>query len=571
MNVLKFIFLITLLLIVNTSFSDQLTNSKKLELFNTPTKERDSWVSSQNKIINDRLAKSKNAQKLAKLYRIDFDKDSLMQTEQSSDGKKYQLIDRGLGKPQEIVSEKGATKEVVFSNFWLAKNNTYNTLGFKLNKSANKVAVAFDFKGSTDVYTLVVYDLISKKLLLKNPKISFIGQTNAYFFKDDNTIVTQTNDGLMAYDLSETNAPQLLYKDKFIKSIVADWVSIDTQEDTTLLISNNNSFETKGLTDAEFIGEKDNSLYFLKLSRGKDPAEAQVVRVNESDLQKKEVIVDVKESLKNIKILSHHLVGFVTNGSNRSVVFFDLQDINNSKRIEMPDCCSVVSVDESPDDKNKINLTLNSEIVRTKIIQWDLIKNEIVDLATIKTEMQMSQSLEIVTEFRNIKSFDGTLVPIKMVYKKGLNLKNVPVYMETYGGFGLAGYLDPAFNAFNLKFIEQNGLYVGTGVRGGNEYGNSWHEAAQLGNKYKTYEDVASIAKYFIDNEMSTKEKIIIAGSSNGGLTVAATALLYPQYFGLSIPHNGVLDLLAKEELDPNFDFGWSYEYGDSRKEEDNK
>jgi len=47
-----------------------------------------------------------------------------------------------------------------------------------------------------------------------------------------------------------------------------------------------------------------------------------------------------------------------------------------------------------------------------------------------------------------------------------------------------------------------------------------------------------------------------------------ASASLSPKSFGMVIPENGVLDLLAKDRLDARYD-GWSFEYGSTKESAD--
>jgi prolyl oligopeptidase len=82
-----------------------------------------------------------------------------------------------------------------------------------------------------------------------------------------------------------------------------------------------------------------------------------------------------------------------------------------------------------------------------------------------------------------------------------------------------------------------------------------------LGNKIKTYQDLDSVAQALVALKWTKPSLIASRGTSNGGLTVSATALLYPADFGLSIPISGVDDLLGKDILDAE-NQGWSGEYG---------
>jgi prolyl oligopeptidase len=81
--------------------------------------------------------------------------------------------------------------------------------------------------------------------------------------------------------------------------------------------------------------------------------------------------------------------------------------------------------------------------------------------------------------------------------------------------------------------------------------------------KITTYQDLAAAAEEVVKEGWTKPSLIISTGTSNGGLTVSATALLFPQDFGLVIPIAGVDDFLGKERLDPA-NQGWDEEYGDA-------
>jgi hypothetical protein len=200
-----------------------------------------------------------------------------------------------------------------------------------------------------------------------------------------------------------------------------------------------------------------------------------------------------------------------------------------------------------------------------------------IDVSLDKEEVTLAENLlsmkwdnmEIVYDSVMVKSFDGTMVPVQILKDKNFKEDGArPAFILTYGGFGLAGYLFTSATrlAQYKPFLERGGLLVLTGVRGGNEYGLSWRTQAKKEKKGKTFEDVASVAKYLIDSNLSQKEIIALHGSSNGGYVVASTGLLYSQYFGLIVPHAGVHDQLAKKRLDARFR-GWAHEYLDEDKE----
>jgi prolyl oligopeptidase len=86
----------------------------------------------------------------------------------------------------------------------------------------------------------------------------------------------------------------------------------------------------------------------------------------------------------------------------------------------------------------------------------------------------------LVIEQRSAISEDGTEVPYFIVMKKDivLNGKN-PTLLYGYGGFEIS--LGPHYIATSgLAWLERGGVYVEANIRGGGEFGPSWHQAGKF-------------------------------------------------------------------------------------------
>jgi prolyl oligopeptidase len=193
------------------------------------------------------------------------------------------------------------------------------------------------------------------------------------------------------------------------------------------------------------------------------------------------------------------------------------------------------------------------------------ISEDAISSRMLTTKEHAFESFDVSTT-----SEDGMRIVLRITKLKDVQLNgNNPVYMHVYGGFGrLAGFY-PEYRAVVAEFLARGGIVVDPTLRGGNEFGDSWHEEAKGKKKINTFNDLIAASRYLVDHGYTQARKIIIVGGSNGGLTVTGAALKSPQSFGLVISVNGVHDLLGKETLDPAFGAGWSYEYGDSREPEE--
>jgi prolyl oligopeptidase len=161
-------------------------------------------------------------------------------------------------------------------------------------------------------------------------------------------------------------------------------------------------------------------------------------------------------------------------------------------------------------------------------------------------------------------SKDGVQIPMFIISKKGIKLDgNNPTLLYGYGGFNIS--LTPSFSVSRMLFLEQGGIYVVANLRGGGEYGETWHQAGMLEKKQTVFDDFIYAAKYLIENKYTSSNKLAIHGGSNGGLLVGACMTQEPSLFKVAIPAVGVLDMLRYHKF--TIGWGWAVEYGSSENE----
>jgi prolyl oligopeptidase len=109
-------------------------------------------------------------------------------------------------------------------------------------------------------------------------------------------------------------------------------------------------------------------------------------------------------------------------------------------------------------------------------------------------------------------------------------------------------------------WLEDGGVYVLANIRGGGEYGPSWHRAALKQNRHKAYEDFSAVAQDLFEQKITSPKHLGIRGISNGGLLTGNMLVQYPDLFGAVISQVPLLDMKRYNKLLAGA--SWMAEYG---------
>jgi prolyl oligopeptidase len=167
-----------------------------------------------------------------------------------------------------------------------------------------------------------------------------------------------------------------------------------------------------------------------------------------------------------------------------------------------------------------------------------------------------------VTERVFFNSKDGTRVPMFISRRKDLvkNGQN-PTMLYAYGGFAVTE--TPVFSPSVIAWLEQGGVYAVANIRGGGEYGEKWHQAAQFEKKQNVFDDFIAAAEYLSREKYTSSAHLAINGGSNGGLLVGAVMTQRPNLVAAAIPQVGVMDMLRYDRFTGGS--AWAVEYGASK------
>jgi len=117
-----------------------------------------------------------------------------------------------------------------------------------------------------------------------------------------------------------------------------------------------------------------------------------------------------------------------------------------------------------------------------------------------------------------------------------------PVLLTGYGGFNINR--TPGYSAGITFWLEQGGVLALPNLRGGGEYGESWHRDGMLDRKQHTFDDFIRAAEHLIANGYTNPDRLAILGGSNGGLLVGAAITQRPELFRAAVCQVPLLDML---------------------------
>jgi len=170
-----------------------------------------------------------------------------------------------------------------------------------------------------------------------------------------------------------------------------------------------------------------------------------------------------------------------------------------------------------------------------------------------------SENLQVSQKFATSK--DGTKVPYFLVARRDIVLDgNNPTLLYGYGGFEVSEKSE-YWSKLGKLWLEKGGVFALANIRGGGEYGPSWHQAALKTNRHKSYEDFIAISEQLIENGITSSNRLGIMGGSGGGLLVGAVFTMRPDLFNAVVSQVPLLDMLRYHKLLAGA--SWMGEYGD--------
>lgn len=550
---------------------------------NDTTKETGDWVKSQNEVTFNYLKsipyRDKIRARLEKLYNYE------RLSAPFKEGEFYYFYKNdGLQNHSVLYRKKGdaGTPEVFLDPNTFSKDGTTRLAGVSFSKDGSRVGFQIS-RGGADWTDAIIINAADKKLLedtIRNIKFSGIAWkgNDGFFFstyekpKGSQLSAKTQNHKLYFHKVGTPRSQDRLVfgDDKSPRRYVGGYL---TEDERFLVISAANSTTGNELYVQDLksssskvtvvVNNFDNNHQVIAnegdrliIETNLNAPNSKVVEVNfkePSPKNWKDLIPETKSVLNASagggKIFANYLVDVKT-----QVKQFDIKG-RLEREIELPGIGTASGFGGKESEK-ELYYSFTSFTYPPTIFKYDI--------ATGKSSLYEKPKVDFNPEDYETKqvfysSKDGTKIPMFIVYKKGLELngKN-PTMLYAYGGFNIS--LTPSFNTSRIVWLENGGVYAQPNLRGGGEYGETWHLAGTKMNKQNVFDDFIAAGEYLIKEKYTSSQYLAVQGGSNGGLLVGATMTQRPDLMKVALPAVGVMDMLRYHKFTAGA--GWAYDYG---------
>ena len=544
------------------------------------SEESKTWVDEQNKFTQNFIGKNKYKKSIAKNLNSTWDTESISIPYKVKDKTFYYFNDGTWQQSKLMIKDcDECNARVLLDPNTLSDDGTISLGGTSVSNDASMLAYSIS-DGGSDWRVWKVLDISSGKNL--QDTIEWAKFSGAIWETDDSGFYYQKYDEPSNEALKDINtAPKLMFhklgtsqsediiiyenpdkprwgwginvvKDSEIKFLS---ISNGTDERNRLYVQLNRDESFIPLIDEligayQYLDSKDDIHWFYSTENAKN-GKVVSLQIKNGSFVWNDVVPEKAESIRGVNFINNSIVITYLVDTFSEINFYTLEGSFKNKLSN--DNKGTIGGFGGGMEDDKTYFSFTNFVTPRRIYE--------IDLNDMSTEIFWEEKLDkylpddYVSEFKFFKSKDGTMVPLHISYKKSLSIsKDTPVLLYGYGGFNIS--ILPGFSKRYLAWMNQGGVVAVANLRGGGEYGDSWHEAGMLFNKQNVFDDFAYAAKFLHQQNIGSPNSTAIQGGSNGGLLVAATMLQNPNLFKVAIPQVGVLDMLRFHK----FTIGWAWE-----------
>ncbi|MBA4747492.1 MAG: S9 family peptidase [Sphingopyxis sp.] len=220
-------------------------------------------------------------------------------------------------------------------------------------------------------------------------------------------------------------------------------------------------------------------------------------------------------------------------------------------KLAFPESNYVASLGDNPEyHQDKLRIDYESMITPDTVFDYDIASGK---LATLKVQEIPSgyDASQYATELVNVRARDGTMIPVSLMYKKGLKRDgSAPLHLYAYASYGYR--VPPGFSTTRLSLVDRGMVYAIAHARGGDDLGRQWYLAGKLFERKNTFNDFIDIARGLIAEKYTSAGKISIEGRSAGGQVVGVVYNEAPELWGAvlaGVPFVDVINTMSDDTL----------------------
>jgi oligopeptidase B len=456
-----------------------------------------------------------------------------------------------------------AAEEIILDVNELAIGKEFTSLGaFSISPDHKLMAYSVDFTGG-EKYTVKIYDLENKKFL-SDEIPDTIGalvwhETMPGFFYSP-TDEKWRHDKIKFHKLGTTpkedklifHEPDPLYYVGASKASSKEYIFININghdsNEIYYIAMQDPSLTPKLVnkrTDQILYSVDHNDKYFYKHTNYK-AKNFHILRAESSSYtenSKWEIYIAEKKAsyLSGFDITQNYLLlNYKVKGLPEATVQ-NIKD-ESQKTLTFPESAYTAGIYSTNFAEDDIRVNYSSLARPTTVYSYDFHTNE---LTTIKIqEIPTGLNPDDYAVERIFAKTDNVQVPISLIYKKSLFKQDGsnPLYLYGYGSYGIG--MPPAFRSSAISLVDRGFVYAIAHIRGGDDLGHDWYEAAKFLTKKRTFSDFIAAADTLVQKKYTSTGNIVIMGGSAGGMLIGNVINQRPELFKASIAHVPFVDVL---------------------------
>ncbi|ADE29792.1 S9 family peptidase [Rickettsia prowazekii] len=477
----------------------------------------------------------------------------------------YQRVERDKNYPIYCRKHNSieATEEVILDVNLLASKGSFTDIGeIAMSPDQNLMAYSVNFTGN-EQYNIKIYN-IKKQQYLSNevkdvaPVIIWHARLNGFFYITINE--NQRWDRVIFHSLDRNiTQDKLIFEVKnpihFIsckRSASHEYIFInsgDHNENEIYVISmQDDSFTPKLVRVAEnkvfYEVEHNGDFFYIKTNyKAKNFHIVKVPINNFENANWNDIYIQEEQDkyLKSFDVTKNYLILNYRYNGLPLIKIKQFQD-QHENIIHFPDVSFQANSFSTNFEEDNIRIDYSSLARPNTTYSYDFDKNKLTILKD--QEIPSGFNPEEYKVERIFADNEGVKVPITLFYKKSLFKKDGsnPLYLIGYGAYGIT--MPVNFRNIAVTLTNRGFIYAIAHIRGGDDLGHDWYEAAKFLTKKRTFEDFIACSRTLIKEKYTNNNNIVIAGGSAGGMLIGYVLNEKPEIYRAAIAHVPFVDVL---------------------------